>query len=248
MTTPPAVPVRRSAPAHRRILAHARYELTTTLRNGEQILLSLILPALILVFLTTSTLITVEATDRIAIVTPGVLTLAVMSSAFSGQAIATGFERRAGALRMFATTPLGRGGLLGGKVLGVLGMQVVQVIVLGAIALFLGWEPAPAGIVIALALMLLGTAAFTALGLLLAGTLRAEAVLAAANILWVLLMAGGGSILPGPAWTSWLPSGALGDALRQALMEGTINGIAVAVLAGWAAGLSALTVRLFRWS
>ena len=127
-------------------------------------------------------------------------------------------------------------------------MQVVQVIVLGAIAIALGWEPAPLGIFITAGLMLLGTGAFTALGLLLAGTLRAEAVLAGANILWVLLMVGGGSILPGPAWTSWLPSGALGDALRQALTAGTIDGVAVAVLTGWMVTLSGLTMRFFRWA
>src|SRR5699024_9351437 len=112
-------PSQKAAPPLKRMLTHAGYELHTTLRNGEQILLSLILPAIILIFLTTSTLISVDVADRVQAVTPGVLTLAVMSSAFSGQAIATGFERRAGALRMFATTPLGRGGLLGGKVLGV---------------------------------------------------------------------------------------------------------------------------------
>lgn len=237
-----------AAPAPRRVLAHAGYELRTALRNGEQLLLSLILPAMVLVFLAKSTLITVETVDRIQLITPGVLTLAVMSSAFTGQAIATGFDRRAGALRMFATTPLGRGGLLGGKVLGVLGMQVVQVIVLGGIALGLGWRPALAGIVPAAGLMLLGTAAFTAFGLLLAGTLRAEAVLAAANILWVLLMAGGGSVLPGPGWTSWLPSGALGDALRAVLAHGALDLAATGILAAWAVVFSGLTVRFFRWS
>src|SRR5699024_11664227 len=110
-------------------------------------------------------LITVDAAARVQVIIAGVFTLAVMSSAFSGQAIATGFERRAGALRMFATTPLGRGGLLGGRVLGVVGMQVVQVIVLGAIAIALGWEPAPLGIVISAGLMVIGRCAFTALGL-----------------------------------------------------------------------------------
>ncbi len=238
----------RAAPAVTRILAHAGYELRTTLRNGEQVLLSLILPAMALVFLSTSSLISIDTPDRVQLVTPGVLTLAVMSSAFSGQAIATGFERRAGALRMFATTPLGRGGLLGGKVLGVLGMQIVQVLILGGIALALGWTPNPVGLVAMVPLMLLGTASFTALGLLLAGTLRAEAVLAAANILWVLLMVGGGSILPGPPWTSWLPSGALGDAMRAALMEGSIDGAALAILTGWTVAFAALTVRYFRWS
>lgn len=238
----------RPAPAHTRILTHAGYELRTTLRNGEQLLISLILPAMVLVFLSTSSLVTVDSPDRVQLVTPGVLTLAVMSSAFSGQAIATGFERRAGALRMFATTPLGRGGLLGGKVLGVLGMQIVQVLILGGIGFALGWAPDPVGLGIMAPLMLLGTASFTALALLLAGTLRAEAVLAAANILWVFLMVGGGSILPGPAWTSWLPSGALGDALRAALMTGSIDAPAIAILTAWTAAFTALTVRFFRWA
>lgn len=240
--------VQRSAPPLRRMFAHSRYELITTLRNGEQLLLSLILPALALVFLTTSTLVSVDTPDRVQLITPGVLALAVMSSAFSGQAIATGFERRAGALRMFATTPLGRSGLLGGKVLGVLGVQIVQVIVLGGIGLSLGWTPTPVGVGLLIPGLLLGTAAFTALGLLLAGTLRAEAVLAAANILWVLLMVGGGTILPGPSWTSFLPSGALGDLLRVSLMEGQFPVLPAVILLAWATGLSALTVRFFRWS
>lgn len=237
-----------AAPAWRRFLAHGGYELRTTLRNGEQLLLSIILPALALIFLSTSELISVDVPDRVQIITPGVLALAVMSSAFSGQAIATGFERRAGALRMFATTPLGRGGLLGGKVLGVLGMQLVQTIILGGIGLLLGWAPTAMGLAVLVPIMLIGTAAFTALGLLLAGTLRAEAVLAAANILWVLLMVGGGTLLPGPTWTSFLPSGALGDALRAALMDGVFSFSAVLILLVWAALLSFLTTRLFRWT
>lgn len=237
-----------AAPALRRFLTHAGYELRTTLRNGEQLLLSLILPALALIFLSTSTLVAVPTDDRVGLITPGVLALAVMSSAFSGQAIATGFERRAGALRMFATTPLGRGGLLGGKVLGVLGVQVVQVAVLGGIGLILGWRPSATGLVLLIPLILLGTGAFTALGLILAGTLRAEAVLAAANILWVLLMVGGGILLPGPRWTSFLPSGALGDALRAALMDGAFDAVGVIVLVAWTILLSLLTLRLFRWS
>lgn len=241
-------PPQQAAPPLRRIIAHAGYEIRNTLRNGEQLLLSLILPAMALVFLTTSTMITVTEPDRVQLVVPGILALAVMSSAFSGQAIATGFERRAGALRMFATTPLGRGGLLGGKVLGVLGVQVVQVIVLGGIGLALGWSPQPTGLFALVPIMLLGTGAFTAMGLLLAGTLRAEAVLAAANILWVLLMVGGGTILPGPAWTSWLPSGALADLLRAGLMDGALSGTAAVVLTAWAALFSVLAVRLFRWS
>jgi len=242
------VTTQQAAPVLNRFFSHAVYELRTTLRNGEQVLLSLILPALILVFMTSSSLIQVDSPNRAEIITPGVLTLAIMSSAFSGQAIATGFERRAGALRMFATTPLGRSGLLGGKVLGVLGVQVLQVVVLGGIGLFLGWKPHPAGIALILMWMVLGTSSFTALGLLLAGTMRAEAVLAGANILWVLLMVGGGTVLPGAAWTRWLPSAALGDGIRDAFIHGSFNLGAVAILVVWTVVLSSLTVRFFRWA
>ena len=249
--TPDLVAPQRAANPIVRVLSHAAYELRTTLRNGEQLLLSLILPALLLVFLAKATVIdvaTAEGLGRVDVVAPGVLALAVMSSAFTGQAIATGFDRRAGALRMFATTPLGRGGLLGGKVVAVVAVQVVQVVVLGGIALGLGWRPALAGIPAAIVTAILGTAAFTALALLLAGTLRAEAVLAGANLLWVLLLAGGGILLPGPAWTSALPSGALGDALRLALGHGDWSLWPLVVLGLWTALLTWACVRLFRWS
>lgn len=251
MTASTAVPAQRAANPVKRVLSHAGYEVRTTLRNGEQLLLSLILPAILLVFLSKATLIGVPTGDglaRIDVVAPGVLALAVMSSAFTGQAIATGFDRRAGALRMFATTPLGRGGLLGGKVVAVVAVQVVQIIVLGGIALALGWRPVLGGIPAAIITLVLGTAAFTALALLLAGTLRAEAVLAGANLLWVLLLAGGGIVLPGAAWTAALPSGALGDGLRLALAHGEWSGWPLLVLGLWTALLAWACVRLFRWS
>ncbi|MPV49828.1 MULTISPECIES: ABC transporter permease [unclassified Pseudactinotalea] len=259
MTTSPAAPgldhplppAGRAANPLRRVLSHAGYEARTTLRNGEQLLLSLVLPALLLVFLAEATVVDVPTDGglaRIDVVAPGVLALAVMSSAFTGQAIATGFDRRAGALRMFATTPLGRGGLLGGKIVAVVAVQVVQLVVLGGISLALGWRPALAGIPAALVSMVLGTAAFTALALLLAGTLRAEAVLAGANLLWVLLLAGGGILLPGGAWTSALPSGALGDGLRLALGHGDWSVWPILVLSAWTALLTWACVRLFRWS
>lgn len=253
-TVPAEVPAVHAggAPPARRILAHASFELRTVLRNGEQLLLTLILPALFLVVLARTELIRLDVggAARIDVVAPGILALAVMSSAFTSQAISTGFDRRSGALRMLATTPLGRGGLLGGKILGVLAMQAVQVLVLGALAFVLGWRPALWGVPLALLAVLLGTAAFTALALLLAGTLRAEAVLAGANLLWVLLVIGGGIVLPAGGWTRYLPSGALGEAMRQSLQHGgasTSALLALVVLAGWAAVFAAAAVRWFRW-
>ena len=249
-----------SAPARwpRRVLAQAAWDATVLLRNGEQLLLTLVLPVLVLLALSAGALVSLDGAagqQRVDVVAPGVLALAVMSTAFTGQAISTGFDRRAGVLRLLGTTPLGRDGLLAGRVLSVLAVQAVQVVVLAGVALLLGWSPAATGIGPALLAVVLGTAAFTALALLLAGTLRAEAVLAVANLVWVLLLAGGGIVvpaeeLPGPlaAAAPWLPSGALGDALRAALLDGRVALPAFAVLSVWTALGSVAAARWFRWS
>ena len=94
--------------------------------------------------------------SRIDFLTPGVLALAVMTTSFTSQAIASSFDRRNGVLRLLSTTPLGRGGLLAGKVLGVLVVEVVQVVVIGLTALLLGWHPDPAGIALAVVAIVLG--------------------------------------------------------------------------------------------
>ena len=191
---------------------------------------------------------------RIDVLTPGVLALAVMSTSFTSQAIATGFDRRYGVLRMLGTTPLGRSGLLAGKVLAVLAVQAVQLLVLGGVALALGWQPRVEGIAAALVAVLLGTAAFVSLALLLAGTLRAEATLAAANLVWVLLLAGGGVVVPVdrlPAAlaevAAALPSGALGEALRGALARGDFAVGPCVVLLLWAVLSGVAAARWFRW-
>lgn len=237
-----------SAPFARRVLRQARLEATIALRNGEQLLLTLLLPALVLVGVTRVTSLDLGAGDRPALALGGVVALAVVSTAFTGQAIATGFDRRNGVLRLLATSPLGRGGLLAGKVLAVLGLVVVQVVVLGALATALGWSPSGRSLV-AVPALLLGVAAFTALGLLLAGTVRAEGTLAVANFVWVLLLAGGGLVLPSPLSpvTDLLPSGALGTAVREALGAGTLALGPLVVLLVWAVGCSLACARWFRW-
>jgi ABC-2 type transport system permease protein len=225
------------------------------LRNGEQLVITLVLPVLLLLVLTRTDLVDLGTADRIALVAPGVLALAVMSTAFTSQAIATGFDRRNGVLRLLATTPLGRGGLLLGKVVGIVAVELLQMTVLVAVALGLGWRPPAAGVPAALLMLVLGTAAFTALALLIAGVLRAEAVLAVANLVWVLLLAGGAvllpvELLPGPlgGLAALLPSGALGEGLRAALADGRLLGGPVLVLLTWTALAGAATARLFRWS
>ena len=242
-------PAGTAAPFWRRTLRQAGLEARVALRNGEQLLLTLVLPVIVLVAAARTTSLSLGSGDRPSLALAGVVALAVVSTAFTGQAIATGFDRRNGVLRLLATTPLGRSGLLAGKV-GAVGLLVlVQLLVLGLVAVAVGWQPDAAGVLAALPALVLGVAAFTALGLLLAGTLRAEATLAAANFVWVLLLAGGGLVLPSPvpALTSALPSGALGEALRAALTEHVLALGPLAVLAGWAVLVTLAVVRWFKW-
>lgn len=249
-----AAPRSTAAPPRARVLAQARFETRVLLSNGEQLLVSLALPALALLGLTLGSVPDLGPGARADLALAGTLALAVVSTAFTGQAIAVGFDRRSGVLRLLGTTPLGRGGLLAGKALAVLGVLCVQVVVLGALGLALGARVSAAGILPALLTVVLGSASFVALALLLAGTLRAEAVLALANLVWVLFLGLGTLVptaeLPGPLArvAPLLPSGALGDALRTSLVDGGWAWGAYAVLAAWGLVAGALAARLFRWS
>lgn len=248
------------APASARVLAQAGFEAAGLLRHGEQLLVSVVLPLMALVGLALVPYPELAVgpwaeARRIDVLSPGVLALAVMSTAFTGQAILLGFERRWGVLRLLGTTPLGRGGLLTAKALSVLVVLAVQLVVIGVVAAFLGWRPDPVGVLPALVAVLLGTVAFASLAACLGGSLRAEAVLALANLVWVLLAAGGGVLLPahalpGPAATlvSLLPSAALGDALRTALVHGAFAWGPLLVLLVWGAAAALLARRLLRWS
>ncbi|GAB2477224.1 ABC transporter permease [Xylanimonas ulmi] len=245
-----------AAPAWRRVAAQAAFETRTILRNGEQLLVTLALPLFLLVGLVRTSIFELDTAGatRVDFATPGVLAVAVMSTAFTSQAIATAFDRRNGVLRLLATTPLGRGGLLAGKVLGVLAVEVVQAVVISGVALGLGWRPHVEGVAAAVGAGLLGTAAFTSLALLIAGALRAEGVLAVANLMLVLLIAGGGVLvppdrLPGPLapLAALLPSGALGEAMRGALLGGGVPLAAIGVLIAWTAAFGWSAARLFRW-
>jgi ABC-2 type transport system permease protein len=232
-------------------------ELRLLARNGEQVLLTLVIPLLLLVMGTRSDEIVDLGPGRpIDIITPGVLALAVMSTSFTSLAIATGFERRYGVLKRLGASPLPRWGLMVGKIGAVLIIEVVQLLVLMLVARLVGWEPrgdtAALGWLVVLAL--LGTAAFGSLALLIAGTLRAEATLAVANLVYVMLLVGGGLIVPlerYPGGThralELLPSGALGQGLRDAFNGGSPGLLPVAVLLAWALGAGIVTARTFRW-
>lgn len=184
-----------AAPLHRMVLAQAGAEIRAMLRNGEQLLLTMIIPILLLVGFSTAPLVDVGDGARVDFVAPGILALAVMSTAFTGQAIATGFERRYGVLKRLGATPLSRAGLLLAKTVAVVAVEVLQVVVIAAVALALGWSP-HGDPLWAVPLLLLGTAAFSGLGLLMVSTLRAEATLAGANLVYLVLLGLGGVLFP----------------------------------------------------
>lgn len=243
------------APLLRRIVLQGKYETITMLRNGEQLILAVVLPLLAMVGLTVTPLLDGFGASRINVAVPGILALCAMSTAFTGQGISTGFDRRYGVLRFLSTTPLGRTGLIAGKVLAVLAVLALQVLVVTAVALVLGWQPDPLGWVPGLALLVLGAAAFTALGLLVAGTVRPEATLAITNLLWILLGALGGIVIPAerlPALlesiVQFLPSGALGQAMREAFLSGTVSPVPVLVLLLWTAIAGGAATRWFKWN
>ncbi|WGW13726.1 ABC transporter permease [Saxibacter everestensis] len=246
-----------AAPAVRRVLAQAELESKLILRHGEQLLLSLVLPVLLLIGLGTTGIMAALQVDlngmqRLDMATPGVLALCIVSTAFTGQAIATGFDRRYGVLRLLATTPLGRSGLLLGKIIAVLLVELVQVVVICGLAAVLGWRPHAEAFVPVVVTIVLGTTAFTGLGLLIAGTLRAEATLAGANLLWVLFLVGGGLVVPANGALAqvadFLPSAALGNAMRAGMLGGNIPWLAWLILAVWALGAGLATMKWFKWS
>lgn len=244
-----------AAPLRRMLLSQAGLEVRMVLRNGEQLLLTVVIPVLVLtVFGSIEMMNLGNRSARVDFLVPGVLALAVMSTAFTGLAIGTGFERRYGALKRLGASPLPRGGLLGAKGMAVLTIEALQIALLVVVAQLMGWAPKGSWLAV-LVLVLAGTAAFAALALLMAGTLRAEATLAAANLVYLLFLVSGGIAVPLHRFPAsvrplleLLPAGALSEGLRVVLRDG--NALPwgnVAVLLGWALAGGALTARTFRW-
>ncbi|MCM2418702.1 MULTISPECIES: ABC transporter permease [unclassified Streptomyces] len=234
--------------------AQTAFETKMLLRNGEQLLLTVVIPALLLVLFSAVSIVDTGTGKAVDFLAPGILALAVLSTAFTGQAIATGFERRYGVLKRLGASPLPRWALMTAKTGSVLVTEVLQIVLLTAIAFALGWSPHGNPLFVVL-LLVLGTAAFSGLGLLMAGTLKAEATLAAANLVFLLLLVGGGIIVPldkfpGPAQDvlALLPVSALSDGLRDVLRDGAgMPWGNLAILLAWAVvGLGA-AARFFKW-
>ncbi|MEV5984262.1 ABC transporter permease [Streptomyces sp. NPDC052051] len=234
--------------------AQAALETKMLLRNGEQLLLTVVIPTLLLVLFSSVDVVDTGSGKSVDFLAPGILALAVMSTAFTGQAIATGFERRYGVLKRLAASPLPRWGLMAAKTVSVLVTEVFQVVLLTVIAFALGWSPQGNPLAVLL-LMVLGTAAFSGLGLLMAGTLKAEATLAAANLVFLLLLVGGGVVVPLDKFPSGaqdvlglLPISALSEGLRDVLQHGAgMPWGNLGILAVWAVVGLAAAGKFFRW-
>ncbi len=238
----------------RPVLAQTRAELALTLRRGESLLVSFAIPIGILVFFAEVAPVTTDLDDPVAFLVPGVLALAVMSTAMVSLAIATGYERRYGVLKRLGATPLSRGGLLAAKTATVLAIEVIQAVVIVATGLVLGWR-ATGGLVLAAGFLLLGTVAFAGIGLLMAGTLRAEATLALANGCFLVLLFLGGMAYPLEDLprilrdvAQVLPAAALAESVRGAATPGaSVPAWSVIVLVLWAVGAPLVAARAFRW-
>jgi ABC-2 type transport system permease protein len=244
-------------------MLNAQYalDLKLLLRNGEQLLLTMFIPITLLIGLTLLPLGSFGE-PRVAVFIPAIMALAVISTAFTGQAIAVAFDRRYGALKRLGATALPVWAIIAGKVLAVVTVVFLQAMLLGGIALALGWRPPVAGLLLGAGIIAVGTATFVAMGLLLGGTLRAEIVLAVANLLWfvfaglgALTVATGlqnGAIPEALAWVARLtPSGALTEALSQAVSPSgsvTLDWFGLAVLAIWGAVCAAAALRWFRFT
>jgi len=238
----------------RALAAQSRVEVLLQLRRGENLIVTLAVPLGILVFFAkVDTTIPSDFAHPVDFLVPGVLALAVMASAMVSLGIATGFERRYGVLKRLGSTPLSRGGLLAAKTATVLLFELVEAVLIVVTGIALGWSP-PGGLLPALALLLIGTVAFAGIGLLMAGTLRAEANLAAANALFLVLLFLGGMAYPLDklpaalqALAKVLPAAALSDTVRSVLSTQPFPTGQLVVLLVWAVVAPLAAARWFRW-
>jgi ABC-2 type transport system permease protein len=236
------------------LIAQARTELLLTLRRGESVIVTFVVPLGVLLFFSRVDAIDTDLDEPVDFLVPGVLALAVMATAMVSLGIATGFERRYGVLKRLGGTPLGRGRLVAAKTASVLVVELLQAVAILALGATLGFE-LTGRVVEAIALVLLGTIAFAGLGLLMAGTLRAEANLALANALFLVLLFLGDMAYPLdrlPAALEGLgealPAAALASSLRSVLVAGQpFAADAFAVLVAWAIAAPLLAVRFFQW-
>jgi ABC-2 type transport system permease protein len=246
-----------AAPTTRIVAALTVHELRLAVRRGESLLATFVIPVAVLLFFASASLLPTATPHPVDFLLPGSIALAIVASSLVALGIATAYDRAYGVLKRLGGSPASRGAVVAAKILATVVIELVQTVLLIAIAsLVLGWRPgATAQPLVVLAALVLGTAAFGGLGLLLAGTLRAEATLAATNGLFLASMLVGGIIVPVDrlpdavaAVARVLPADSLAQALRVGL--GAIAGDAgppLLLLGAWAALLVAAAAWRFRW-
>jgi ABC-2 type transport system permease protein len=236
------------------VCAQTRLELTLTLRRGESLLVTLVIPVVLLLFFASSRVLP-GGGAHIDFLLPGTVALAVISTGLVSLGIATAYERYYRVLKRLGSTPFPRVGLVTSKLLAVIAFEAAQIGLLVAVAcIAYGWRPNGSP-TLAVGAILLGTAAFAGLGLAMAGALRAEATLAAANALFLFFLLLGDLYVPLDHLPSWvesvsklLPAAALAEVLRSALTRGApIPLQAAVVLLIWAVAGPLLAVMTFRW-
>jgi ABC-2 type transport system permease protein len=232
-----------------------RQELTVMARNGEQLLLLIGIPVLLLVFFSQTNVLPTDGLANIDFLMPGILSLAIMSTAMVSLGIATGFERSYGVLKRLGTTPLGTKRLVAAKVVATCCIEITQLLALVAVGLILGWNPSSINLPSLLLALVLGTSCFAGLGLIMAGQLRAEINLAAQNGLYLVLLLLGGILIPNselPKSIAWLaevlPSSLLSELLRSIFGNNELKISDLASLAIWAIGACLVAVFSFKWS
>lgn len=245
-------PAPAAAPTGRRVANHAATEARLVARNGEQVLLALVIPVAVLV---AGRWWGQRVDLTMAELAPSVLALAIWSTCFTSQAIMTGFERRYGVLERLSATPLGRSGLLAGKATAYALICVAQVVVLAVVGLALGWRPRASALAWLPALLstVAAMAAFGLLALAMAGRLKAEVTLGLSNLVYLLGVVGGAVVWPLRDYPSAvrpvvavLPTTALGESLR-AWGVGHTLWWPLASLVAWSLVLALVARRTFRW-
>lgn len=238
----------------RAILAQTLTELRLTLRRGESVLVTVVIPVALLVFFASARILP-SSGRTIDFLLPGTVCLAIISTGLVSLGIATAYERYYGVLKRLGATPFPRAALITSKLLAVAGLEALQVVVLvGIAALGYGWRP-HGSLLLAVLALALGTAAFAGLGLAMAGGLRAEATLGAANGLFLFFLLLGGLYVPLDHLPSVLvplarvlPAASLVDVLRAVSTSApTVPWSSALVLVLWAVGAPLLAARTFRW-
>ena len=232
-----------------------RQELTVMARNGEQLLLLVAIPVMLLIFFSQTDFLPTITGDKIDFLMPGILSLAVMSTAMVSLGISTGFERSYGVLKRLGTTPLGTRRLVLAKVCAICLIEIAQLVLLIIVGQLLGWNPNQINIAQVLVILLIGTSCFAGIGLTLAGRLRAEVNLAAQNGLYLVLFLLGGILVSNDELprtlgnvAQVLPSSLLSSLLRESFNNNTIVVTDAIALGGWALAMCGLAATTFKWS